>query len=80
MGKEELIARRIRYFCRLKKLTYCDLAERSAVPLPTLKRIMSGATKNPGVVTIGKICMGLGITIAEFFSSEEFKNIEFEVE
>jgi len=80
MGKEELIVGRIRYFCRLKKLTYSDLAKLSDVPLPTLKRIMSGATKNPGVITIGKLCKGLGITVAEFFSSEEFKNIEFEVE
>jgi len=42
--------------------------------------IVKCSTRNPGVFTLIKICSGLDITITEFFDSEEFENIEFEIE
>jgi hypothetical protein len=41
---------------------------------------MNCSTKNPGIFTLAKICNGLDITVKEFFDSEEFKYMEFEVE
>ena len=34
---------------------------------------------NPGIVTIKMLCDGLGITLCEFFSSEEFENLDEEL-
>lgn len=80
MTEQELVSNRIRYYCKLRSLTYYQLSYRSTVPLTTLMHILNGATKNPGIFTIIKVCNGLDITISEFFSSEEFKNIEFDAE
>jgi transcriptional regulator with XRE-family HTH domain len=40
---------------------------------------MNGESKNPGIVTIKKLCDGLGISINDFFRSDEFKNLEQEI-
>ena len=61
-------------------MSYYTLANRAAVPLTTLMHIVKCSTRNPGVFTLIKICSGLDITITEFFDSEEFENIEFEIE
>ena len=37
------------------------------LPASTVKNIIYGNSKNPGVQTIAKICRALGITLAEFF-------------
>ena len=39
----------------------------AGVPLSTIKSILNGQSRNPGVVTIKKICAALGISLAEFF-------------
>ena len=80
MTEQELISNRIEYYCNLRKMSYYKLSYQSTVPLTTLMHIIDGSTKNPGIFTMIKICNGLGITIAEFFDSEEFENLEFEVE
>lgn len=80
MKEQKILSERIKYYCRKKRITYYALAYRSTVPLTTLMHIVNCTTKNPGVFTIVKICNGLDITVTEFFSSEEFSDIEFEVE
>lgn len=71
------MSKRIQYYCEKKGLTYYRLAYRSAVPLTTLLHIIDCSTKNPGTFTLIKICNGLGISMAEFFDVEEFKNIDW---
>ena len=54
--------------------------ERSAgIPPSTVKNILNGASKNPGVVTIKMICDGLGISLIEFFDTDEFRELEQEI-
>ena len=48
--------------------------------MTTLMHIVDKSTANPGVLTIGKLCDGFGITWKEFFDSPEFENIEKVVE
>ena len=43
------------------------------------KNIISGASANPGIVTIKKICDGLDISIVEFFDTEAFRALEQEI-
>ncbi|MDO5459334.1 MAG: helix-turn-helix domain-containing protein [Eubacteriales bacterium] len=50
-----------------------------AVPQATIKSILNGESKNPGAVTIKKLCDGLDITLGEFFSTPEFDALEQEI-
>lgn len=51
----------------------------SAVPPSTLKNIVNGESKNPGTVTIKKLCDGLQITLGEFFNHNIFNSLEQEI-
>ena len=80
MEEQKLLSNRIQYLCRQKGMSYYSLSYRSAVPLTTLMHIMDCSTRNPGIFTIIKICNGLNISVAEFFDTKEFQNIEYEPE
>ena len=75
----EVIARRIRELCRQRGITPNGLATTSAVPQATIKSILNGESKNPGAVTIKKLCDGFEITLGEFFSTPEFDALEQEI-
>ncbi len=79
MNTQQAIAARILQLCALHHLTPNGLANLSAVPQATIKSILNGESKNPGTVTIKKICDGLGITLGEFFSTPEFDALEQEI-
>ena len=55
------------------------LAMESAVPPSSIKNILYGKSKNPGIVTLKMLCDGFGITILEFFDTEVFRNLEQEI-
>lgn len=71
MDTRETVALRIRQLCAERKITPNGLANLSAVPQATIKSILNDESKNPGVVTIKKLCDGLEITLGEFFSTPE---------
>ena len=55
------------------------LAEKSGVADSTLRLTVSptyGRVKNTGIVTIQKLCQGMGITLEQFFDSPLFKDID----
>ena len=79
MGTYETVKNRILYLCGEKNMTIYKLAVESAVPHSTLKSILYGNSKNPGVVTLKMICDGLGISLADFFNTPEFMNLEQEL-
>ena len=55
------------------------LARSAGIPPSTVKNILNGASKNPGVVTIKMICDGFGISLTEFFDTEVFRELEQEI-
>lgn len=73
-------ANRILCLCRERNITPNKLSIISAVPQATIKSILNGESKNPGTVTIKKLCDGLEITLGEFFSTEEFDALEQEIQ
>ena len=73
---QEILIGRIDELCKEKDLTYYTLAYKAAVPLSTLIHIIDGTTKNPGIFTIARLCVGLEVTLPEFFSTLEFSFIE----
>ena len=62
-----------------RKMSIHKLAMESAVAPSSIKNILYGKSKNPGIVTIKMLCDGLGITLADFFNTEEFVNLEQEI-
>lgn len=79
MDTREAIANRIRQLCTERSITPNALSNISAVPQATVKSILNGESKNPGTVTIKKLCDGLEITLGEFFSTPEFDELEQEI-
>ena len=71
--KDNAVGNRILELCKKQGITVNALAVKSNVPPSTLKNIVYGQVGNTGVETVSKLCDGLGITIEEFFSCEEFK-------
>ena len=62
-----------------KKMSIHKLATESAVAPSSIKNILYGKSQNPGIVTIKMLCDGFGITLVEFFDTEEFRNLEQEI-
>lgn len=79
MDTREAIAARIIQLCQERHITPNGLSYLSAVPQGTIKSILNGESKNPGTVTIKKLCDGLEITLGEFFSTTEFDELEQEI-
>ena len=62
-----------------KNMSIHKLAMESAVPPSSIKNILYGKSQNPGIVTLKMLCDGFGITLVEFFDTEEFARLEQEV-
>lgn len=73
------VVKRIRDLCDEKKIIPNALSYASGISQSTVKSILNGESTNPGIVTIKKLCDGFGITISEFFNTEEFRNLEQEL-
>ena len=62
-----------------RKMSIHKLAMESAVAPSSIKNILYGKSKNPGIVTIKMLCDGLGITLVDFFNTKEFIDLEQEI-
>ena len=79
MNTREAIAYRIRQLCKEQGVTPNGISIISGVPQATVKSILNGESRNPGTVTIKKLCDGFGITLGQFFSTEQFDALEQEM-
>ena len=79
MGVYDVVVKRIRDLCNEQDITPIALSYKSGISQSTIKSILNGESKNPGIVTIKKLCDGLNISLVEFFNTEEFLNIEQEL-
>ena len=59
-----------------KQMSIHKLAMESAVAPSSIKNILYGKSQNPGIITIKMLCDGFGITLIDFFDTEEFRNLE----
>lgn len=79
MRIREAIVYRIIDLCIENDISFNALANDSGLSPSTLKNILNGNSKNPGVSTIKIICDGLDISIKKFFDSEVFDDLEQEI-
>ena len=80
MSTAEAIANRIRELCKQRGFTPNGLSNLAAVPQSTIKSILNGESKNPGSVTIKKLCDAFEITLGAFYSTPEFDALEQEIQ
>lgn len=80
MKIREATVLRIKELCKDKELSFNALANISGLSPSTLKNILNGNSKNPGISTIKIICDGMDITIRDFFDSIIFDKLDQEIE
>ena len=73
------VKNRILQICDEKDLTINALATVAGLPPSSIKNILYGKSVNPGIVTIKMLCDGFGITLTEFFGTEDFSSLEQEI-
>lgn len=79
VNTKEAVAKRILELCEERKIAVNALATIAGIPPSTVYSMLNEKSKNPGIVSIKKLCDGLGITLREFFEAEIFEDLEQEI-
>ena len=79
MGTYAAVKNRILELLEERKMSIHKLAMESAVAPSSIKNILYGKSQNPGIVTIKLLCDGFGISLTDFFNTENFKKLEQEI-
>ena len=80
MNTKEAVAKRIIDLCNERNIAVNTLANLSGVSPSTVYSMLNEKSKNPGVVSIKKLCDGLEISVREFFNCELFDELEQEIQ
>lgn len=80
MKIREALVIRIEGLCVQRGKNVTQLAYDAGVHPSTVKSIINGNSKNPGIVTIKKLCDGLEINWNEFCSDGVFVDLDQEIE
>ena len=79
MNTVAAVRNRILQLCGERNISINKLANICGLPPSSVKNILYGKSQNPKVLTIKMICYGLGITLAQFFDTDEFDHLEQEI-
>lgn len=79
MGIYDVTVNRILSLCKNRGITPNGLSYLSGISQSTVKSILNGESKNPGIVTIKKLCDGFDISISDFFDTPEFRKLDQEI-
>ena len=79
MDVKDVIVKRFAQLCLEKNIKINELATLSGVTPSTAYSMMDSSRRDVSIRTIKKFCDGLDITLGEFFSTEEFNNLEQEI-
>lgn len=80
MKVKDLVAKRFKELCKKRGIRINELANLSGVTPSTAYSMMDPGRRDVSINTIKKFCDGLDITLGEFFSTEEFDNLEQEIQ
>ena len=67
MDLQQAVKYRILNLCNERQITLNKLATLSGMPQSTLNSLIDGTSKNPTLLTILRICLGLNIELKDFF-------------
>ena len=79
MSVKDVVAYRFEQLCKERNIKLNELATLSGVTPSTAYSMMDKRRRDVSIVTIKKFCDGLGITLGEFFSTDEFDKLEQEI-
>lgn len=79
MCVKDAVAVRFGQLCRERGIKYNELATLSGVTPSTVYSMMDPARRDVSIVTIKKLCDGLGVTLGAFFSAPVFDALEQEI-
>ena len=79
MGIYSTVVNRMNELIKERNITPNGLSYLSGASQSTIKSILNGESKNPGIVTIKKLCDGLEISIVDFFNTDDFAQLEQEL-
>ena len=79
MSVKDAVAARFGQLCRERGIKYNELATLAGVTPSTVYSMMDPARRDVSVITVKKLCDGLGITLGAFFSTPEFDALEQEI-
>ena len=79
MNTKEAVAKRILALCEERQIAVNALANIAGIPPSTIYSMLNEKSKNPGIVSIKKICDGLDISVRTFFDCDLFDGLEQEI-
>ena len=79
MNAKEAVARRILALCNEKEIAVNALANSAGMSPSTIYSMLNTKSKNPGIITIKKICDGMDLSLRAFFDNPLFENLEQEI-
>ena len=77
---KEAIVKRFQQLCQERSIKYNELATLSGVTPSTVYSMMDSRRKDVSVVTVKKLCDGIGISISDFFNDPLFVSLEQEIQ
>ena len=80
MNTKEAVAKRILQLCKEQNMSINALANISGVSPSTIYSMLNEKSRNPGVVSLKKLCDGWEITLRQFFDSDLFDGLEQEIQ
>ena len=80
MRIKEAVVTRILELCTERHIAVNALANTSGMSPSTVYSMLNSKSQNPGVVSLQKLCDGLGISMREFFDTPLFDDIEQEIQ
>ena len=79
MNVKDIVSKRFKDLCDERGIKINELANISGVTPSTAYSMMDKNRRDISIITIKKFCDGLEITLGEFFSCEDFDNLEQEI-
>lgn len=79
MQVKEAVVARFCELCKKESIRPNELATRSGVTPSTVYSMLDADRRDISIVTIKKLCDGLGVTLGEFFSTPGFDALEQEL-
>lgn len=79
MSVKDAVCARFKNLCKERNIKINEMANLSGVTPSTAYSMLDDNRRDVSIVTIKKFCDGLDITLAEFFTSKEFDELEQEI-
>ena len=79
MGVKKAVVSRFTRICQARGITVNELANISGVTPSTAYSMFDDSRHDVSIITIKKFCDGLDMTLGDFFNSEEFNNLDQEI-